>query len=166
MAKKQTGFEDKIIALYSRGMTLRDIKAMIEPHSKSYQFDDQRLSVSGCSCSARLKVSLLQISSSMLDPTPPQENTPIDAAPMREHFNSLKALVNGCATSVDLANAIQTTSCNSNGMGNTSMNADVNYEPNQLQAVINKHYDLIKAQRVFDAHFALPDEGFFREGLP
>ena len=27
------------------------------------------------------------------DPTIPQENTPIDAAPMREQFNSLKALI-------------------------------------------------------------------------
>jgi putative transposase len=28
--KKLPGFEDKIIALYARGMTVRDIKAMLE----------------------------------------------------------------------------------------------------------------------------------------
>jgi len=143
VAKKQPGFEDKIIALYSRGMTVRDFIAIIEPLSKSHDFQSPRFSVSRCSCSARLKVSLLQISSSMFDPTLHQENTPIDAAPMREQFNSLKALADGCATSVDLVNAIQTTSSNSNGVCNMSMNADVNYEPAQLQAVVDKHDELI-----------------------
>lgn len=32
------------------------------------------------------------------NPTIPQENTPIDAAPMREQFNSLKALIDAIVT--------------------------------------------------------------------
>ncbi|MFN7562090.1 MAG: hypothetical protein ACK5TH_09950, partial [Prosthecobacter sp.] len=32
------------------------------------------------------------------DPTIPQENTPIDAAPMRNQFNSLKALLDAIVT--------------------------------------------------------------------
>lgn len=34
----------------------------------------------------------------MFDPTLPQENTPIDAAPMRAQFNSLKALIDALVT--------------------------------------------------------------------
>ena len=81
------------------------------------------------------------------DPTIPQENTPIDAAPMREQFNSLKALVDACATSVDLANAVQGTSANSNGVGSIAMNVDPDYNQNQLQMVVNKLEELISALR-------------------
>ena len=81
------------------------------------------------------------------DPTIPQENTPIDAAPMREQFNSLKALVDACATGVDLANAVQGTSANSNSVGSIAMNVDPDYNQNQLQMVVNKLEELIKALR-------------------
>lgn len=57
----------------------------------------------------------------------------------------LKALLDGCATSVVLANAIQTTSSNCNRGCNMSLNADVNYEPKHLRPVINKHDELINA---------------------
>jgi hypothetical protein len=81
------------------------------------------------------------------DPTIPQENTPIDAAPMREQFNSLKALMDACATSVDLANAVQTTSSNSNAVGSLAMNVDPDYNQNQMQLIVNKLEELINALR-------------------
>jgi hypothetical protein len=55
-----------------------------------------------------------------------------EAAPMRDQFNSLKALADCCATSVDLANAIQTTCSNSNGGCNIAMNVDPDYNQNQV----------------------------------
>lgn len=59
--------------------------------------------------------------------------------------------VPGEVTQSDLDNAVLNmlgqSSNNSNGVGNLSMNADVNYDPNQLQAVINKLDELINALR-------------------
>ena len=83
----------------------------------------------------------------MFDPTIPQENTPIDAAPMREQFNSLKTLIDQCATSMDLTNAVQGTSANSNGVGSIAMNLDPDYNQNQMQMVVDKLEELIQALR-------------------
>lgn len=81
------------------------------------------------------------------DPSFPQENTPIDAAPMRNQFNSLKALIDALPTQADLANVLQSTSNYSNGVGFLSMSAEINYDQNQLQTVINKLDELILALR-------------------
>jgi hypothetical protein len=57
----------------------------------------------------------------------------------------------GEVTQTDLNNAEQNmlmqSSANSNGVGSIAMNADVNYDHNQLQAVINKLDELINALR-------------------
>ncbi len=83
----------------------------------------------------------------LFDPTIAQENTPIVAAPMRDKFNGLKALIDALPTQADLANVLQSTSNSSNGVGFLSMNAEVNYDANQLKAVINKLDELILALR-------------------
>lgn len=83
----------------------------------------------------------------LFDPTKPATNSPNSSAEMRDQFNGLKTLIDQCATSIDLTNAVQGTSANSNGVGSIAMNADVNYDPNQLQAVINKLDELINALR-------------------
>ncbi len=57
----------------------------------------------------------------------------------------------GEVSQADLSNAMLNTlsecSNNSNGVGSIAMNADVNYDHNQLQAVINKLDELINALR-------------------
>jgi hypothetical protein len=57
----------------------------------------------------------------------------------------------GEVTQTDLNNAMQNTlsqtSNNSNGVGSLSMNADSNYDPNQMQAVMQKLDELINALR-------------------
>ena len=57
----------------------------------------------------------------------------------------------GEVSQTDLNNAAQNmlmqSSANSNGVGSIAMNADVNYDHNQLQAVINKLDELINALR-------------------
>jgi hypothetical protein len=140
----------------------------------------------------------------MFDPNYPPTNALIESAPMRDQFNSLKALIDAIVTvtaaqvdgvttlppsepatvsvsvtgstlhftfsipqgysgaegpqgppgevsQTDLNNAVQgmlsQSSNNSNGVGSIAMNADVNYDQNQLQAVINKLEELINALR-------------------
>ena len=57
----------------------------------------------------------------------------------------------GEVSQADLSNAVLNmlgqSSNNSNGVGSIAMNADVNYDHNQLQAVINKLDELINALR-------------------
>lgn len=59
--------------------------------------------------------------------------------------------VPGEVTLSDLNNAMQNTlsqtSSNTNGVGNLSMNADPNYDSNQMQAVMQKLDELINALR-------------------
>jgi hypothetical protein len=66
---------------------------------------------------------------------------------MREQFNSLKTLIDQCATSMDLTNAVQGTSANSNGVGSIAMNLDPDYNQNQMQMVVDKLEELIQALR-------------------
>ena len=81
------------------------------------------------------------------DPTYPPTNALIESAPMREQFNGLKDLIDACATSVDLENAVQTTSSNSNGVASIAMNVDPDYNQNQIQMIVNKLDELINALR-------------------
>ena len=100
----------------------------------------------------------------MFDPTFPQENTPIDAAPMREQLNALKALIDavpagppgpqgppGEVTQADLNNAVlnllSQSSNNSNAVPTVGQVADASYNPAQLQDLINKIDELILALR-------------------
>ena len=66
---------------------------------------------------------------------------------MREQFNSLKTLIDQCATSMDLTNAVQGTSANSNGVGSIAMNLDPDYNQTQMQMVVDKLEELIQALR-------------------
>ena len=107
------------------------------------------------------------------DPTFPQENTPIDAAPMRGQLNALKDLIDavpagpegpmgpsgptgpqgppGEVTQTDLNNAelnmLSQSSANSNGVGTLGQTADGTYSSSQMQDVINKLDELINALR-------------------
>ena len=100
----------------------------------------------------------------MFDPTFPQENTPIDAAPMRQQLNALKALIDavpagppgpqgppGEVTQADLNNAVLSllsqSSSNSNAVPTVGQVADASYNPAQLQDLINKIDELILALR-------------------
>jgi hypothetical protein len=83
----------------------------------------------------------------MFDPNLPQENTPLDAAEMRSQFNGLKSLIDACASSIDLGNAVQGTSANSNAVGSIAMNVDPDYNPAQIQMIVDKLEELIQALR-------------------
>ncbi len=114
----------------------------------------------------------------MFDPTYPPLNAEIESAPLRNQFNSLKALIDavpagppgpegqtgaagqdgaqgppgpagppGEVTAVDLNNAIQTTSSNSNAVATLGETADSSYNQPQMQNLINKMDELILAIR-------------------
>jgi hypothetical protein len=48
---------------------------------------------------------------------------------------------------VDLANAVQGASANSNGVGSIAVNVDPDYKQNQMQMVVNKREERISALR-------------------
>ena len=108
----------------------------------------------------------------MFDPTYPPLNAEIESAPLRSQFNSLKALIDavpagppgpegqegaqgppgpagppGEVTAVDLNNAIQTTSNNSNTVAMLGETADISYNQPQIQNLMNKVDELINALR-------------------
>ena len=72
------------------------------------------------------------------DPTKPANGTPITAAEIRAQLNALNQ---------NIADAIGTTSSNSNGVGTLGQSANGGYDPSQMQAVLDKLYELINALR-------------------
>ncbi|MBL9114227.1 MAG: hypothetical protein JNJ83_04420 [Verrucomicrobiaceae bacterium] len=83
----------------------------------------------------------------MFDPTLPQENTPADAAQMRDQLNALNDDIQTRATTDELNTAIQGTSANTNQVSTLNMNADAAYDQNQMQAVLQKLDEVILAMR-------------------
>ena len=85
------------------------------------------------------------------DPTKPANNSPASSAEMRSQLTSLNADIQQRATLNDLnnaiANALQQTSNNSNGVGTLGQGADGGYNQTQMQDVLNKLDELIKALR-------------------
>ena len=81
------------------------------------------------------------------DPNIPQAGTEIDAVQMRGQLNGLKDLIDACASSVDLSNAVQGTSANSNAVSSIAMNVDPDYNPAQIQMIVDKLEELIQALR-------------------
>ncbi len=85
------------------------------------------------------------------DPTKPANNSPASSAEMRSQLTSLNADIQQRATQADLANAIanalQQTSNNSNGVSTLGQGADGSYNQSQMQDLINKVDELINALR-------------------
>ena len=85
------------------------------------------------------------------DPTKPATNSPNSSAEMRSQLTSLNADIQQRATLNDLnnaiANALQQTSNNSNGVGTLGQGADGGYNQTQMQDVLNKLDELINALR-------------------
>ena len=87
----------------------------------------------------------------MFDPTKPANNSPNSSAEMRGQLTSLNDDIQQRATSNDLnnaiANALQQTSNNSNGVGTLGQGASGGYDQNQMQQVLDKLDELINALR-------------------
>ncbi|WP_395717870.1 hypothetical protein [Prosthecobacter sp.] len=85
------------------------------------------------------------------DPTKPANNAPLSSAEMRSQLTSLNADIQQRATFNDLnnaiANALQQTSSNSNGVSTLGQSADYSYQQWQMQDLINKVDELINALR-------------------
>jgi len=85
------------------------------------------------------------------DPTKPATNSPNSSAEMRSQLLSLNADIQQRATINDLnnaiANALQQTSNNSNGVATLGMGVDGGYNQQQMQDLINKVDELINALR-------------------
>lgn len=85
------------------------------------------------------------------DPTKPANNSPNSSAEMRSQLTSLNADIQQRATFNDLnnaiANALQQTSNNSNGVSTMGQSADGSYQQWQMQQVMDKIDELIHALR-------------------
>ena len=85
------------------------------------------------------------------DPSKPTNNSPASSAEMRSQLTSLNADIQQRATINDLnnaiANALQQTSNNSNGVGTMGIGADGGYNQQQMQDLINKVDELINTLR-------------------
>ena len=81
------------------------------------------------------------------DPTKPANNSPNSSAEMRSQLTSLNADIQQRATFGDLANALNQTSSNSNGVSTLGQSADANYNQTQMQDVLNKLDELINVLR-------------------
>ena len=81
------------------------------------------------------------------DPSLPQENTLIDAVQMRQQLNALNDDIQTRATHAELSTAIEGTSANTNNVTTLNMNAEPNYEQNQIQAILQKLDEVILALR-------------------
>ena len=80
------------------------------------------------------------------DPTKPVEDSPLDAAEMRDQFNGLDAKIGDCATQVSLNDAILAGSA-ANCDGVAELNLTVSNPPTQaqVQALLAKLNELIGA---------------------
>ena len=85
------------------------------------------------------------------DPSKPANNSPASSAEMRSQLTSLNADIQQRATINDLnnaiANALQQTSNNTNGVGTLGQGAAGGYDQNQMQNVLDKIDELINALR-------------------
>jgi len=85
------------------------------------------------------------------DPTKPANNSPNSSAEMRAQLTSLHDDIQQRTTVSDLniaiANALLSTSNNTNGVSTLGMGADGSYNPSQMQDLINKIDELINALR-------------------
>ncbi len=81
------------------------------------------------------------------DPTKPATNSPLASAEMRTQLTALNNDLQTRATVTDLVNAIAGTSSNSNAVGTLTQGADGAYNPDQMQAVLDKIDELINALR-------------------
>ncbi len=81
------------------------------------------------------------------DPTKPATNSPLASAEMRTQLTALNDDIQTRATAADLVNAIAGTSSNSNAVGALTQAADGAYNPDQMQAVLDKIDELINALR-------------------
>ena len=85
------------------------------------------------------------------DPTKPTNNAPLSSAEMRSQLTSLNADIQQRATFNDLnnaiANALQQTSANSNGVSTMGQSADGSYQQWQMQMLFDKLDELINALR-------------------
>ena len=85
------------------------------------------------------------------DPTKPANNSPNSSAEIRDQLTSLDADIQQRATISDLnnaiANAIASTSSNTNGVGTMGQGASGGYDQNQMQQVLDKLDELINALR-------------------
>lgn len=85
------------------------------------------------------------------DPTKPTNNSPGSSAEMRSQLTALNADIQTRATLTDLsnaiANALQQTSNNSNGVNTLGQNADGFYNQTQMQMLFDKVDELISALR-------------------
>jgi hypothetical protein len=85
------------------------------------------------------------------DPSKPANNSPASSAEMRSQLTSLNTDIQQRATINDLnntiANALQQTSNNSNGVGTLGIGADGGYNQQQMQMLFDKLDELINALR-------------------
>lgn len=87
----------------------------------------------------------------MFDPTKPANNSPNSSAEMRSQLTSLNAdiqqRVTAAQVAIDISNALQQTSSNSNAVGTLGQGADGSYNQSQMQQVLDKLDELINALR-------------------
>ena len=76
------------------------------------------------------------------DPSKPADHSPLAAAEMRSQLTGLSQMINDV-----VGTAIAGTSNNSNNVNTLGQGADGNYNPSQMQDVINKLDELINALR-------------------
>ena len=76
------------------------------------------------------------------DPSKPADHSPLAAAEMRSQLTGLTQMINDV-----VGTAIAGTSNNSNNVNTLGQGADGNYNPSQMQDVINKLDELITALR-------------------
>jgi len=76
------------------------------------------------------------------DPSKPADHSPLAAAEMRSQLTGLSQMINDV-----VGTAIAGTSNNSNNVNTLGQGADGNYNPSQMQDVINKLDELITALR-------------------
>ena len=81
------------------------------------------------------------------DPTKPAFGSPDSSAEMRAQLQALHDDIQQRITPGDLNAAIAGTSNNSNGVNTLAQGANVNYDQNQMQAVLDKLDELLNALR-------------------
>jgi len=80
------------------------------------------------------------------DPTKPVEDSPLDAAEMRDQFNGLDAKIGDCATQAGLNDAINAGSAaNCDGVAELSLTVSNPPTQAQVQALLAKLNELIGA---------------------
>ena len=83
----------------------------------------------------------------MFDPTKPAENTPLDAAEMRNQFNGLNAFIADKASHSEVQNAIADTARNMNSVADLSIGLSNPPQSNEVQTIVDKINELLAALR-------------------